>query len=110
MFPLKCFVTDSCPVGANCGEVLVTRVNYIFEGVVPKVEVLIAYYKYHDRPKSIRGAIFNKNLDPPNLTILNPFALNKFLKESILYNWFPKDEYLYMGGSKGIIPIEGILK
>lgn len=109
LYPLKCFASDSCPVGANCGEVLVKRVNYLFEEVVPKVELIVAYYKYRDKPNSIRGAFFNKNLDPPKLSVLNPFALRKFLKGSITFQWFPKDEYLFMGGSKGIIPIEGVV-
>jgi hypothetical protein len=109
MYPLKCFTTDSCPVGSNCGEVLVKRIHYLFEEIVPKVEIIIAYYKYYDKPTSIRGAIFNKNLDPPKLSILNPYAFRKFLKESIVFQWYPSDAYLFMGGSKGILPVEVLL-
>lgn len=110
LFPGKCFITDSCPVGANCGDVLVRRVNYLFNEVMPTSEVLIAYFKYRDRPKSIRGLIFNRNLDPPHLSVLNPYAFKKFQRESTMYNWFPSDEYLFMGGSEGIISIESITK
>lgn len=109
MFPLKCFVTDGCPVTANCGEIIVNRVNYLFEEVVPKVEIIVAYYKYRDRPKSIRGAIFNKNLDPPSISILNPYAFRKFIREGTAFQWFPTSEFLFMSGNKDIIPVEKLV-
>jgi hypothetical protein len=110
MFPLKCFQTDGCPVNANCGEIIVRRVHYFFEQVVPQSEVLVCYYKYPDRPKSIRGAVFNRDLQPPEISILNPFALRKFMKGGITYQWFPTDEFLFMGSEKQIIPVGGLIK
>ena len=90
---------------ANCGEIIVNKVNYLFQEVVPKVEIIVAYYKYRDRPRSIRGAIFNRNLDPPNIRILNPYGLKKFIREGITYNWYPSNEYTFMAGSKDILTI-----
>jgi hypothetical protein len=110
MFPLKCFQTDGCPVNANCGEIIVRRIHYLFEQVVPQSEVIICYFKYHDRPKSLRGAVFNKDLQPPEVSILNPFAFRKFLKGGIAYQWFPTDEFLYMGSEKQIIPVERLIE
>lgn len=109
LYPMKCFATDSCPPGANCGEILVRRIAYLFEKVVPGAEILIAYYKYKDRPQSLRGAVFNRDLEPPTLSILNPYAFKKFQKEGTTYSWFPTDEYLFMGGSKGLVAIEGLV-
>ena len=110
LYPMKCFMEDACPPTANCGEVLVRRVHYFFENVVPDAEILVAYFKYRDRPKSLRGAVFNRNLDPPTLSILNPFAFRKFQKEGTTYQWYPTDEYLFMGGSKGLISVENLVK
>lgn len=110
MHPLKCFLEDGCPANANCGDIIVRRVNYLFQEIMPKSEMLIAYFKYRDRPNSIRGAVFNRNLDPPTIDILNPFAFRKFMKEGTLYQWLPSTEYLLLGGGDGIIPVEGLIK
>ena len=109
LYPMKCFSTDSCPPGANCGEILVKRVNYLFTEVFPSAEVLVSYYKYHDKPDSIRGAVFNKDLEPPTLSTLNPTAFRKFQREGVTYQWYPPDEYLFMGGSGGLITVDNIL-
>jgi hypothetical protein len=103
MYPLKCFAEDGCPVVANCGEIIVHKINYLFQEVVPKVEIIVAYYKYPDRPGSVRGAIFNRNLDSPNITLLNNYALTKFLREGIAFNWYPSNEYSFISGSKDIL-------
>jgi hypothetical protein len=109
LYPIKCFLTDACPVGANCGEILVKRVHYLFNEVLPDAQLLIAYFKYRDRPNSIRGAVFNRDLDTPNVSILNPFAFRKFQREGTTYQWYPTDEYLFMGGSKGLIVLPTII-
>jgi hypothetical protein len=110
MFPLKCFMEDGCPANANCGEIIVRRVHYLFQEVIPQSDVIICYYKYPDRPKSIRGAVFNRDLQPPEVSVLNPYAFRKFMKGGITYQWFPSDEFLFMGGSDGLIPVEGLIK
>jgi len=110
MYPLKCMVEDGCPANANCGEIIVRRVNYLLQEIMPETEMLIAYFKYRDRPNSIRGAVFNRNLDPPTIDILNPYAFRKFMREGTTYQWLPSTEYLLLGGSGGIIPVEGLIK
>ncbi len=110
LFPMKCFLEDACPQGANCGEVLVRRIHYLFDVISPDVELIIAYFKYRDKPKSIRGAIFNRDLSTPNVSILNPNAFRKFMREGITYQWVPTDEYLFMGGSKGLIKLNNTLE
>lgn len=105
MFPLKCFQEDGCPVVANCGEIIVHKINYLFQEVVPKVEMIVAYYKYRDRPNSIRGAVFNRNLDPPNIRLLNPYAFRKFIREGTAFNWYPPTEYSFMAGSTDILVV-----
>jgi len=110
LIPIACFLSDSCPAGVNCGEILVKRVHYLFDNVVPESEMLLAYYKYKDRPKSIRCAVFTKDLDPPKLYTVNPFAFKKFQREGTTYSWVPPDEYTYMGGSKGLISIDNLVR
>lgn len=110
MYPLKCMVEDGCPANVGCGDIIVRKIHYLFEEVMPDSEVIIAYYKYRDRPKSIRGVIFNRNLDPPTISILNPWAFRKFQKRGIAYQWYPTDEYLFMQGSSGIIPVERLVE
>lgn len=108
MFPLRCFQEDGCPVVANCSEIIVNKINYLFQEVIPTAELIVAYYKYHDRPTSIRGATFTRNLDSPNIRLLNPYAFKKFIREGIAYNWFPTSEYLLLGGTKDILVVPGI--
>lgn len=106
LFPMKCFIEDACPAKANCADVLVNRVHYLFEKVAPNVDVIIAYFKYHDRPNSIRGAVFRRSLDPPTVSVLNPYAFRKFQREGTTYQWIPTNEYSFMGGSKGLVQIK----
>ena len=108
LYPMKCFMTDSCPPGANCGETLVRRIHYLFENVVPTAEVIISYFKYRDRPGSIRGAIFHRDLDAPTVSVLNKAAFTKFQREGTTYEWYPRDDYLFMGGSKGLLSLSGL--
>jgi hypothetical protein len=109
MYPLRCFADDGCPVVANCGEIIAHKINYLFQEVVPKAEIIVAYYKYPDRPQSIRGAVFNRNLDPPNIRLLNTYALRKFLREATPFNWYPSDEYSFLAGTKDILVVPEIL-
>lgn len=110
LFPMQCFVEDACPPGTNCGEKLVKRVNYLFNEVVPDAEMLVSYFKWHDRPNSTRAAIFYRDLEPPKVGIINGYALRKFLREGTSYQWFPTDEYSFMGGSPGLIPVDSLIK
>lgn len=110
LYPLKCFMEDACPPGANCGEILVRRIHYLFENVVPSAEMIITYFKYHDRPNSIRGAVFHRDLEPPTVSVLNPYAFRKFQREGTTYQWMPRDEYLFMGGSKGLVTVDSLVK
>lgn len=109
VYPMRCFV-DNCPVTANCGEILARRTNYLFERLFPQAEMLIAYYKYPDRPRSIRAIILNEDFSDPRVVTLNPWAFKKFQKEGIPYKWFPTEEYSFMSGSKGLLPVESLLR
>lgn len=109
LYPMQCFLTDSCP-GSNCGEILAKRVHYLFENIFPQAELLVSYFKYRDKPNSIRAAVFTEDFATPRLITVNPWAFKKFQKAGVPYKWFPTDEYSFMCGSAGIIPIEGLIR
>ena len=105
LYPLQCFRT-SCPANKNCAEIIARRVNYLFTMVMPQAEMLILYYKYRDRPKSIRAGVFMRDLQEPRQMIVNPYAFKKFQKGGITYEWFPKDEFLFMGSEKDLVHVD----
>lgn len=107
--PLHCLSHDHCPANANCMEVLAKRVNYFFTHVVPDVELMIAYFRYRDRPNSIRAGVFTKGLEEPRVMTVNPFAFRKFQQDSVSFTWVPPDEFLFMGPSSNLIPVENLL-
>lgn len=106
--PLQCLQT-TCPVNAGCMDILAKRVNYLFTQVVPAAELLIAYFKYPDRPNSVRAGIFYRDLREPRVMTLNKAAFKKFQNEGIAYTWIPPDEYLLMGPAQTLIPVESLL-
>ena len=107
--PLQCFNT-SCSANRNCAEILAKRVNYLFNNVMPTGKMMYLYFKYKDRPNSIRAGIFTKELSEPTTKILNPYAFKKFQREGISYEWMPTDDFLFISGSGGILPVGNLLK
>jgi hypothetical protein len=110
MHPVRCLREDGCPANMNCMEHLVQRVNYLFGEVFPKAEMMIAYFKYDDRPKSIRGAIFYKDLREPELKTLNPFGFRKFQREGTVGTWTLTTEYKHFGSNRAIVPVERLVR
>lgn len=106
LYPLLCLKSD-CPANKGCADILAKRVHYIFNQVVPAGELLIAYYRYRDRPNSIRGGIFTKDMKEPYVSVLNPWAFRKFQKEGVSYAWAASQEYWTLG-SRGDILIPEI--
>lgn len=109
LYPLKC-MEDTCHRDANCADVLAHRVHYFFEKVVPGAELLVAYYKWTDRPNSIRAGLFHKNMSSPRVIVCNRAAFTKFQDEGIVYQWTPPNEFLFMGGTGDIVPVEGLIR
>jgi hypothetical protein len=110
--PVQCFYT-SCPANMNCGETIAKRVAFMFDKVFgPEVKMLVAYYRYQDRPNSVRAAIFQKNLGEPSVMVLNHSAFNKCKREGLVFQWVPSDEYMSVGMSvpSGIIPVESLIR
>ncbi len=110
MFPLRCLQEDGCPANMNCMDFLVPRVNYIFNEVCTTADTMISYYKYQDRPQSIRGAIFHKDLREPYIMILNPYGFKKCQEMSKTFQWVPTEEYKTLGAFRGIIPVEELIR
>jgi hypothetical protein len=110
--PMQCFY-KSCPANMNCGETIAKRVAFMFDKVFgPDVKMLIAYFKYRDRPKSVRAAIFRRNMGAPKIMVLNHSAFNKCKREGMVFRWAPSDEYmsLNMSTTGGIIPVENLIR
>jgi len=110
MYPVKCLQEDGCPANMNCMDFLVPRVNYIFNEVCETAEMMIAYYKYRDRPNSIRGAVFHKDLRDPYVMILNPWGFSKLQRDAAVFAWVPTAEYKNLGAHRGIIPVENLIR
>lgn len=106
-FPLLCLRSDHCPGNKNCMGTLTHRLNYLFSQVEPDVELIVAYFKWRDRP-SIRAGIFHRDMRVPRLVIVNPTALKKFLNEGEQKIWFPKNEYWMTQARPDIIPAESL--
>jgi hypothetical protein len=107
--PLHCLKNDMCPANIGCMDVLAKRVNYLFTHVVPDGKLLIAYFKYRDKPGSIRAGVFERDLGEPRLMTLNQSAFKKFQREGIAFTWIPSDDYLLMPKSLGLIPVQNLL-
>lgn len=106
--PLHC-LKGPCHVDKGCMEILARRVNYLFTHVCPDGQQIIAYFKYRDRPDSIRAGVFTRDLSEPRLMTLNKSAFLKFQKEGVTYQWIPSDEYLFIGRSENLIPVQNLL-
>ncbi len=125
--PMQCFYTE-CHANRNCGETIARRVNFLFDRVFSsKVNMVVAYFKYRDRPQSIRGIVFIRpgysipednpfmsgaasSGTDPRVMILNRSAFNRCKKEGKLFQWVPSDEYLYLGNDNTIIPVENLIR
>lgn len=90
-------------------DVLAKRINYLFTHVIPEGKQIIAYFKYRDRPDSIRAGIFTRDMQEPRVMTLNKSAFNKFQKEGISFTWVPNSEYLLMAPSTNVIPVQSLL-
>jgi len=106
--PLHC-LQKTCPVNAGCMDILAKRVNYLFTQVVPSAELMVAYFKYRDRPQSIRAGIFYRDMREPRVMTLNQAAFKKFQKEGESFIWIPPDEYTLMGPVQALLPVESLL-
>jgi hypothetical protein len=107
--PLHCLRNDHCPVNKGCMDILAKRVNYLFTHVVPTGQQIIAYFKYRDRPNSIRAGVFVKDMAEPKLMTLNLSAFKKFQREGFTYTWVPPDEYMLLSPDPKLISVESLL-
>lgn len=107
--PLHCLKNDGCPANRGCMDVLAKRLNYLFTFVATDAQQIIAYFKYRDRPDSIRAGVFTRDMAEPKLMTLNRSAFKKFQRESLTYTWVPPDEYLFMAPDSKIIPVESLI-
>lgn len=109
LYPLLC-LQSMCHRSQNCAEILAKRVNYLFTNVVPEAKLIVLYFKYQDRPNSIRGGIFHKDMREPHVSVLNPHAFGKFKREGNVYQWIPTEDFLFMGGDGDLILPETLVR
>lgn len=96
--PAQCYYKE-CPANKSCGEIMAHRVYFLFDKVFPPdVECLIAYFKYRDRPGSVRGVIFDREMSEPKTMVLNRAGFfDKCMKEGRVYTWETTVEYDGLG-------------
>ena len=87
---LQCLET-SCPVDANCMGKLVPRINSLFEQD-EDYELIISYYKLRNSTR-VRAGVFYRDLSEPRVVTCNPFALKKFQRDGVTYQWFPNTDF-----------------
>lgn len=109
LFPLFCLRNDQCPANRGCMDILAKRINYLFTHVIPSAKQIIAYFKYRDKPESIRAGIFTRDMQEPRLMTLNRSAFQKFQREGIMFKWIPSNEYLLMAPSSNLISVESLI-
>lgn len=111
--PLMCMKTD-CPANRGCVDVIAKRVNYWFQHIEPQATQMIAYFKYRDRPNSIRAGVFDRKLNEPRVITLNKSGFEKFKREdSVIKQWVPNEIYNNINGVHQlpqIIPVSSLIK
>ena len=110
MHPMKCLQSEGCPANVGCMEILVQRVKYLFTEVMPSVEMLVAYFKYDDRPKSIRGVVFHSDLRAPRLLLLNPFGMKRLQLEGTVCVWTATEAYNNIKPHTQTIPTSRLIR
>ena len=60
-------------------ERLAKRVKFVFDKF-PASQLLILYFKYHDRPNSLRGGVFWRDMKEPRVITMNPYSWEKIKK------------------------------
>ncbi len=93
-------------------EVLAKRVKYLFDNVEPSAGLIIAYYKWRDKPNSIRAGVFDRDLQEPRHIVCNRSAFKRCQNLGDTFQWEPPTEYYLLGGhrSETIIPVEGLIR
>lgn len=108
--PLFCLNHNNCPANKGCMDILAKRLNYLFTQVVPDAKQIIAYFKYRDRPNSIRAGVFTREMTEPSVQTLNQSAFKKFQREGLTFSWFPTDDFLLMAPIPRLLPVESLIK
>lgn len=86
LYPLRCLVDDGCHRNSNCMEKLARRVKHMFE-VFEKAELLILYFKWPDRPDSIRCGVFWRDMREPYYRTINRSSWEIFKEKGTVYSW-----------------------
>lgn len=107
--PMGCFNRD-CHRSANCPELLAKKSYYFFEEVDPAVEILFVYFKWHDKPGSIRAAVINRDLEEPKVITCNKTAFEKCKREGTVKSFMPTSAFLYTQTTPGLIPVETLIR
>jgi hypothetical protein len=108
LYPLIC-LRESCHRDRNCMGVLARRVQFFFEEVSPHCEMIVAYYKWKDKPNSIRAGLFTPDLGEPRQITCNKAAFKRFQRKGDTYKWDPPASFYLLGGGPPIVPVEGLI-
>ena len=67
-------------------EKLAKRVKAIFDAF-PTAKLLLLYFKYRDRPNSLRAGVFWRDMSEPRIITMNPGAWEKMKQLGTVYEW-----------------------
>lgn len=101
LFQLRCLV-DHCPRNANCMEGLAKRVKWFFD-TFKEASLVFLYFAGPDKPGSIRGGVFWRDMREPRVITFNRAAWEKFKKMGVVYETTMPDE-LFLGTRRGELP------
>lgn len=77
-------------------EKLAKRVKYIFD-TFEEAQLLVLYFKYRDKPGSLRAGLFWKDMSEPRCITMNPYAWKTMKELGVVYEWeLPPS--LFLGG------------
>ncbi len=85
LFPLIC-LKDTCHRNMNCMEKLAKRIKYLFD-LFTNAKILILYFRYRDKPNSLRAGVFWRDFEvPPKYITMNPGAWGRFKEIGTIYD------------------------
>jgi hypothetical protein len=95
----------TCHVGKGCMETLAKRVYVLFEEVLPRVELIILYYRRRNIP-GIGAGIFWRDMREPRITPINPYAWNVVKSRGTVFRFDPGPSFFLTGQAPPPEPID----
>lgn len=94
LFPLRCLFDDGCHRGQGCMDKLAHRVKFVFD-TFPTADLLMLYFRHHDRPQSHRAGVFWRSMEAPQYVTFNRATWERMKQVGQVYRWsIPNELFL----------------